>query len=698
MTLNAPNLDDLRFQRDLVDEARKRIIHYCPEWTDYNLSDPGITLIELFAWMTELLAYRLNRVPEKNYIKFLEMLGMQSLPANSARTELTFWLSASLPLTPENDQSVVVPQAFEVRSELTDEEVLFTTDYQLEVVPPLLQHVRKETEFNKNYLPRLGLEIFYPFDRRTPQEGDTFYLGFDAQNNISGHILQLSFEADPTEAVGIRREDPPWVWEYLSKDGEWQELALSTLDGEKDTTGGLNNEEGNLVLYLPIGILPEVLYGLEAFWLRCRIEQRNALQGMYAESPKIKKIEPFSLGGTVFATHSVSVAEENLGSSNGEPGQSFSLANSPILTLLPDETIEVEAMRHGEMIFIPWERVDDFSKSNRFSRHYVLNMATGEIQFGPSVRQSDGTVIQYGRVPESGKIIRFSRYRYGGGVDGNLPEASLRTMLMSLAYITRVSNLTRAVGGRDQETLEELKLRAQRELQAQRRAVTAQDYEQFTKKSSRAVARTRCLPPNSENQNAVGAVSILVVPAVAGALRAGKVSSLHLNENLQAEISSYLDEYRLLTTSLLIREPRYQGVKIKARIVPQDFINPAEVVLKVTEELQRYLTPLPLDDRPPLLQTNKAWGGWEFGKDFFTAEVISLLQQIPSVKYVLDIKVLSRAIVPVEEGSIFANEEPKEFVGVEKVLRIPDDGLLCSLEHEIEIVDMQEMYKDGELA
>ena len=566
MTLNAPNLDDLRFQSDLVDEARKRIIHYCPEWTDYNLSDPGITLIELFAWMTELMTYRLNRVPEKNYIKFLEMLGMQNLPANSARTELTFWLSAALPLTPESEETVIVPKAFEVRSELTDEEVLFTTDEQLEVMPPILAHVRKEDEFNKNYLPRLGLETFYPFDRRTPQEGDTFYLGFDAQNNISGHILQLFFETAPTEAVGIRREDPPWVWEYLTQEGEWQELGLSTLEGEKDTTGGLNNESGSLVLYLPLSIAAGTLYGLEAFWLRCRIEQRNALQGMYAESPKIKKIEPFSLGGTVFATHSVSVAGEHLGTSNGEPGQSFSLDNSPVLTLLQGENIEIEAMSHGEIVFIPWRQVDDFSKSNHFDRHYVLNMATGKIQFGPSVRQPDGTVIQYGRVPESGRIIRFSRYRHGGGVDGNLPEGSLRTMLMSLAYVTRVSNLTRAVGGRDQETLPELKLRAQRELQAQRRAVTAQDYEQFTKNSNRSVARARCLPPGSEGQNTVGAVSVLVIPAVAEALKAGKVSSLHLNEDLQTQISSYLDEYRLLTTSLIIREPRYQGVKVKARV------------------------------------------------------------------------------------------------------------------------------------
>ena len=695
MSIKAPNLDDLRFQRDLVDEARKRIIHYCPEWTDYNLSDPGITLIELFAWMTEQLAYRLNRVPEKNYIKFLDMLGMQGLPANSASTELTFWLSVPLPITPENEQTVVIPQAFEVRSELTDEDVLFTTDTQLEVVPPILQHVRKEGEFNKNFLPRLGLETFYPFDRRNPQEGDTFYLGFDVKNNIAGHIIQLYFETKPTEAVGIRREDPPWVWEYLNTNGEWEELKLSTLEDEKDTTGGLNNEDGNLVLYLPLAMQPGNLYGLDAFWLRCRIEQRDALQGMYDESPRISKIEPFSLGGTVFATHSVNVENENLGTSNGEPGQSFTLTNAPILTLRQNENVEVETMHNGNLVFLPWTRVDDFSISTQFDRHYILNMATGEVEFGPSVRQPDGTVSQYGRVPESGRLIRFSQYRYGGGVEGNLPEGNLRTMLMSLAYIARVSNLTRAVGGRDQETIEELKLRAQRELQAQRRAVTAQDYEEFTKKSSRAVARTRCLPPDASQGSIAGAVSVLVVPEVPEALKANKLASLHLNEKLRTEITSYVDQYRLLTTSLLVREPHYSGVKVQARIVPQDFINPAEVILRVNDELQRYLTPLPLDEKAPLMRQNEKWQGWEFGKDLFIAEVVSLIQQISSVKYVLDVKILTRPILPVEEGSLF-DDEPKELSLVEKVLRIPDDGLLCSLEHEIEIVDMQSMYDDDE--
>ena len=47
---------------------------YDPSWTNHNPSDPGITLIELFAWLTEMLIYRVNRVPERNYAKFLKLL------------------------------------------------------------------------------------------------------------------------------------------------------------------------------------------------------------------------------------------------------------------------------------------------------------------------------------------------------------------------------------------------------------------------------------------------------------------------------------------------------------------------------------------------------------------------------------------------------------------------------------------------
>ena len=87
-----------------------------------------------------------------------------------------------------------------------------------------------------------------------------------------------------------------------------------------------------------------------------------------------------------------------------------------------------EEIIDGAQVFVPWQRVDDFSNSNKFSRHFMLDTASGEVIFGPSVRQPDGSVLQYGRIPESGRRIQVTDYRYGGGIRGNLPEnAVMRT-------------------------------------------------------------------------------------------------------------------------------------------------------------------------------------------------------------------------------------------------------------------------------
>ena len=110
MTLPAPNLDDRRFQ-DIVDEAKRRIARYCPEWTDHNVSDPGVALIELFAWMTEMILYRLNQVPDRLYVKFLELVGIELASASPARTDLLFTLAAP----PE--QTIRVPAGTQVGTE-----------------------------------------------------------------------------------------------------------------------------------------------------------------------------------------------------------------------------------------------------------------------------------------------------------------------------------------------------------------------------------------------------------------------------------------------------------------------------------------------------------------------------------------------------------------------------------------------------
>ncbi|HEV7521649.1 MAG TPA: hypothetical protein VGP89_11175, partial [Candidatus Angelobacter sp.] len=84
MPLTLPNLDDRRYQ-DLLDEALARVPVYTPEWTNFNKSDPGVTLIEVFAFMTESLLYRANQIPERNRKKFLKLLNVPLQPATSAQ-------------------------------------------------------------------------------------------------------------------------------------------------------------------------------------------------------------------------------------------------------------------------------------------------------------------------------------------------------------------------------------------------------------------------------------------------------------------------------------------------------------------------------------------------------------------------------------------------------------------------------------
>ncbi len=160
---------------------------------------------------------------------------------------------------------------------------------------------------------------------------------------------------------------------------------------------------------------PDQIFGRYGYWVRCRLEPRRPEQGMYTESPRVVNVTAYTLGATIPATHAVIVENEFLGHSNGDPGQTFNLEYAPILDPREGETIEIEEKQYGEYVFFPWQRVPDFSRSTRYDRHFVLDMATGEIRFGPSVRQPDGTVRQYGRIPESGRQIQINRYRYGGG-------------------------------------------------------------------------------------------------------------------------------------------------------------------------------------------------------------------------------------------------------------------------------------------
>src|SRR3970040_2564545 len=109
----SPKPADRTFE-NIVAEAMALIPRYAPDWTNHNPSDPGITLLELAAWMTDLIIYRLNRVPEKNYVAFLNLLGIKLRPPRAARALIQCALveGATRQKMPKGTQ-VATPQAGE---------------------------------------------------------------------------------------------------------------------------------------------------------------------------------------------------------------------------------------------------------------------------------------------------------------------------------------------------------------------------------------------------------------------------------------------------------------------------------------------------------------------------------------------------------------------------------------------------------
>jgi predicted phage baseplate assembly protein len=83
--IDLPDLDTLQYA-SVRDMLIGQIPIVAPEWTDFNDSDPGIALIQLFAYVADQLGFRMNQIPERNYLEFLNLLGVTLRPAEAATT------------------------------------------------------------------------------------------------------------------------------------------------------------------------------------------------------------------------------------------------------------------------------------------------------------------------------------------------------------------------------------------------------------------------------------------------------------------------------------------------------------------------------------------------------------------------------------------------------------------------------------
>jgi hypothetical protein len=111
MPIPLPRLDDRTFDQ-LVADALERARATCPDWTDHTPGDPGVTLVELFAFLTESLLYRLNRVPPKLQLALLNLAGVVLRPPGAAVVTLTFSRSQGTPA----DRAITIPAGTQIGS------------------------------------------------------------------------------------------------------------------------------------------------------------------------------------------------------------------------------------------------------------------------------------------------------------------------------------------------------------------------------------------------------------------------------------------------------------------------------------------------------------------------------------------------------------------------------------------------------
>ena len=625
MALPVPNLDDRRFQ-DLVDDAKRLVQQRCPEWTDHNVSDPGVTLIEAFAWMTDQLLYRLNRVPDRHYVKFLELIGVRLFPPAAARGDVTFWLSAA---QPDAIRIAGGTQVATIRTE-TDDAVVFTTLDDLPVVPVTLAHVLTSAD-GKKHVERTTEATngrdFAAFEA-PPVAGNVLLVGISEP--APANVVRLDFRCT-IEGVGVDPTWPPLAWEAWTGDA-WTPCEL-----ERDATGGLNRD-GEVVLHVPAGHAVSVVEKLRAAWLRARVTAPEEGQPFYSASPSVRGVAASTVGGTTAVVHADVISDEILGTSEGVAGQRFLLKRRPVVPGDRPTRVQVSDDDEG---WEEWTQVADFSGSGPEDRHFVLDAVAGEISFGPAVRLADGSVRSYGAVPAKGRRLKVDVYLTGGGRLGNVAPRSISILKSSIPYVSRVENRRAMTGGVDGEDIENAKIRGPITLRTRGRAVTAEDYEHIAREAAPEVARVRAVVAGDGAD--AGSVRVLVVPAVPS--EGGRLAFEQLlpSEDTLARITTRLDECRVVGARVLVEPPSYRGITIVAKLRARPRVNPTRLQAEAMEALYRYFHPI---------SGGPEGAGWPFGRPVQVGEVYSVLQGLRGTEIVEDVRLFGADPITGQRGQV----------------------------------------------
>jgi hypothetical protein len=657
MPLTIPTLDDRTYQQ-LLDEALARIPVHTPEWTNFNQSDPGVTLLQLFAFLTENLLYRSNQIPERNRRKFLSLLGIPLQPSSSARGLVAF-ANERGPL-----QTVTLNADLEVRAG----QVPFRTALGLDVLPIEAQIFYKRPLVNPSeqlraYYNQLYASFLLPPLSATAQLYET--LLFPAPGTSAVDLGRDTVDGALWIALLVRTADKPadptaTAREAL-KDSVRQQIGGKTLslgvvpaldEAQRQLApGGQASSTEALLLefVMPIGgtlpIDPSQRVPryrlLEAVSPTNVLAQPGIVQITLPAAAEMKlwdNLDPLEAGvgdyppaledtlvndrvltwirvratATAHArllwagvnctnvTQRAHVANEPLPAGTGEPDQVVILAKTPVLpasvrlTVTTQETVEV------------WQEIDD------------LTSAGPEVPM-PDPRQPPGTppiagglVKVFALNPEAGEIrfgdgqrgarppfgaVLRADYDYGVGPQGNVNTGAINSGPAPPAGF-KVTNPVATWGGAAAETVSAGEKQIALYLQHRDRLVNVADFETIARRTPGIdIGRVDVLPAFNPE---LGGNDPGDAPGAVTLLVIPQYDPLHPdtpepNKQFIDAICDYIDARRLVTTEVFIRGPLYKPLWISAGISVVAGYSIAEVREAVRQALLQFLAPLPSD-------------------------------------------------------------------------------------------------------
>lgn len=396
MPLPVPNLDDLDFE-GLVEQARGFIPRYAPDWTDHNIHDPGVTLLDLAAWLVDQQIYRVGFVSDRHIKAFAALLGVYSESATPSHGLVWPQDNAINDTGPVNSVNldagakITCVEQPEVPFELAASVYISLAQFagKAEEEKPAQFRITASTKSRraapilKDVNGKPGV-VELIFDRPLVHSGDA----------DSNHPISVGFELESGAGTLSLTQSPGGrlVADYrLEQAGiPWRRATIV-----EDNTYALN-QTGVVLLKLP----PETQDSeTETTVSRLRLYVEGRINPV---PPRIKRA---ALNVLPVVQHET-VPQSVIGRSNGQPDQTFILN---LESLPAGEEIIIEVVEDGQ--FIAWHRIDDLAAMGPWDGVFELFPEKNQIRFGNGVN---------GRVPPNDAQIQHLNYRLTAGAAGNL--------------------------------------------------------------------------------------------------------------------------------------------------------------------------------------------------------------------------------------------------------------------------------------